>query len=196
VKVVVRAALLAYPKEFRTDFGAEYARTVDDLVTHGGRRGLNSALRIAVEALTVGPRMRWENLMSSTRIMLSAVVGFVALASLAAGSTATGILTASVIVLLLLQLAGRNRLIAPIEDVNPRSRWLRLVNPEATTTKESTVKHLRWLALPVLGLGLVFLFFGLIWTALPQLGVGVALVAVAASLWRVTAGVWPVVPEA
>lgn len=191
----MRAALLAYPKEFRTDFGAEYARTVDDLVAHGGRSDLGSALLIASEALTVGPRMRWENLMSSTRIMLSAVVGFVALAALAAGSTATGIFAASVILLLLLQLAGRDRPIAAIEDANPRSRWSRLLNPQ-TTTKESAVKHLRWLALPVLGPGLVFLFFGLIWTELPQLGVGVVLVAVAASLWRVTAGVWPMVHEA
>ena len=56
-------------------------------------------------------------------------------------------------------------------------------------------QHLRWLAVPVLGLGLVFLLFGLIWTEAPQLGVSAALVVGAASLWRVAAGAWPLGPE-
>ena len=53
------------------------------------------------------------------------------------------------------------------------------------------MRHLKWTATPVLALGLVFLFFGLIWTAAVQLAVGVALVGLAAAIWRATSGTWP-----
>ena len=51
--------------------------------------------------------------------------------------------------------------------------------------------HLKWIAVPVLALSLVFLFFGLIWTAAVQLAVGVALAGLASGVWRTTSGTWP-----
>lgn len=53
------------------------------------------------------------------------------------------------------------------------------------------MRHLRWSAVPIAALGLVFLFFGILWTAAPQLGAAVALLALAASIWRITSGTWP-----
>ena len=53
------------------------------------------------------------------------------------------------------------------------------------------MQNLKWIAMPVAALGLIFLFFGLIWTAAVQLAVGVALVGFAASVWRTTTGTWP-----
>ena len=51
--------------------------------------------------------------------------------------------------------------------------------------------HLKWIAVPVAALGLVFLFFGMIWQGAVQLTVAVALLAIAASIWRTTTGTWP-----
>jgi hypothetical protein len=55
----------------------------------------------------------------------------------------------------------------------------------------SDMRILRWLAVIPAALGLVFLFFALVWTEWPQLLVGVALLALAALVWRVFAGYWP-----
>ena len=51
--------------------------------------------------------------------------------------------------------------------------------------------HLRWIAVPITAVALVFLFFGLIWRGAVQLTVAVALLAIAASIWRTTTGTWP-----
>ncbi len=51
--------------------------------------------------------------------------------------------------------------------------------------------NLKWIAIPVAVLGLVFLFFGLIWAGAVQLAVAVALFAIAATIWRTTSGAWP-----
>ena len=51
--------------------------------------------------------------------------------------------------------------------------------------------YLKWVAVPLGALGLVFLFFGLIWQGAVQLAVAVALLAVAASIWRAATGTWP-----
>ena len=48
--------------------------------------------------------------------------------------------------------------------------------------------HVRWIALPLLALGLVLLAFGLLWQGAVQLGVGGALVLLAALVWRSAAG--------
>ncbi len=54
--------------------------------------------------------------------------------------------------------------------------------------------HLKWIAVPVAALGLVFLFFGMIWQGAVQLTVAIALFAIAASIWRPTTGTWPLTP--
>ena len=51
--------------------------------------------------------------------------------------------------------------------------------------------NLKWIAVPVAALGLVFLFFGMIWQGAVQLSVAVAMLAIAASIWRTTTGTWP-----
>lgn len=53
------------------------------------------------------------------------------------------------------------------------------------------MQHLKWLAVPLALLGLVFLFFGLIWRGAAQLGGAVALLSLAAATWRTTTGTWP-----
>ena len=53
------------------------------------------------------------------------------------------------------------------------------------------MQQLKWLAVPLTLLGLVFLFFGLIWQGAVQLGVAVALLALAAAAWRTSTGTWP-----
>jgi Na+/phosphate symporter len=53
------------------------------------------------------------------------------------------------------------------------------------------VHHLKWIALPVAAVGLILLFFGLIWIGVVQLVSGAALVVLAAGIWRITTGTWP-----
>ena len=53
------------------------------------------------------------------------------------------------------------------------------------------MKHLKWITIPIAALGLIFLFFGLIWQGAVQAGVAVALLAVAATIWRTISGTWP-----
>ena len=53
------------------------------------------------------------------------------------------------------------------------------------------MKHLKWTAIPVAALGLVFAFFGILWIALPQLAAGAALLTIAVGVWRTTTGAWP-----
>ena len=45
------------------------------------------------------------------------------------------------------------------------------------------MQHLKWIALPVAALALIFLFFGLIWRGAVQLAVGGALLSLAAGIW-------------
>lgn len=51
--------------------------------------------------------------------------------------------------------------------------------------------HIKWTAVPIAALGLVFLFFGIIWQGAVQLAVAAALLALAAATWRTTTGTWP-----
>jgi hypothetical protein len=53
------------------------------------------------------------------------------------------------------------------------------------------MQQLKWISVPVAAVGLVFLLFGLMWVEAVQLGVAVALLALAASIWRATTGMWP-----
>lgn len=55
------------------------------------------------------------------------------------------------------------------------------------------MQHLKWLAVPLGLVGVVFLFFGLIWQGAVQLGVAVALLALAAAAWRTSTGTWPLI---
>lgn len=58
------------------------------------------------------------------------------------------------------------------------------------------MRNLRWVAVPVSVLGLVFGFFGVMWTGAVQLAVAAALLVLAAAIWRTTAGTWPLATNA
>jgi hypothetical protein len=58
------------------------------------------------------------------------------------------------------------------------------------------VKHLRWLAVGPLALGIIFLFIAMLWWEEAQLAVAVALFAAAAGVWRAFAGTWPRMSDA
>ena len=51
--------------------------------------------------------------------------------------------------------------------------------------------NLKWIAVPIAIVGLVFVFFGVIWAGVIQLAVAVALLAIAAAIWRTATGSWP-----
>ena len=53
------------------------------------------------------------------------------------------------------------------------------------------MQHLKWIAVPVFALSLIFLFFGLIWQGVVQLAVGLVLAGLAAVVWRTSSGTWP-----
>lgn len=53
------------------------------------------------------------------------------------------------------------------------------------------MRHLKLTAIPLAIVGVVFLFFGLIWQGAVQLGVALALLALAAAVWRTTSGAAP-----
>jgi hypothetical protein len=53
------------------------------------------------------------------------------------------------------------------------------------------VKHLRWLAVAPLALGILFLLVALMWWEGAQFAVALALFVVAAGVWRAFAGTWP-----
>lgn len=75
---LARLTLLAYPRAFQQAFGASYLQAVADLEAHSGRSRLRIAGRLAGEALTTGPAMRWENLMSSAKLILTVIVAIAA----------------------------------------------------------------------------------------------------------------------
>ncbi len=75
---VARVALLAYPRSFRRQYGAEWTRTVTDLRTHGGLGRTRLVARVAADVLVTAPRMRWANLMKSSRLILTVIGAVVA----------------------------------------------------------------------------------------------------------------------
>lgn len=58
------------------------------------------------------------------------------------------------------------------------------------------MQKLKWIALVPAGLGLIFLFFGLIWSGAVQLGAAAGLLVLAACTWRAFSGQWQFVAEA
>jgi len=54
------------------------------------------------------------------------------------------------------------------------------------------MRALRWLAIPPLAIGFLFLFAAVTWTEVVPLLVAAALFGVSAIIWRAFAGSWPV----
>jgi hypothetical protein len=122
MNLLVRVALLAYPRSFRRHYGAEWARTIADMRTHSHRSALRVAGTVIVEAFTTAIHMRWENLMKPTKTLLTVVAAAVALAALMMGSEAIAVLVVAIVVLVGLQFAGKDRPITPTHPSATR-RW-------------------------------------------------------------------------
>jgi hypothetical protein len=122
MNLLVRLALLAYPRSFRHHYGTEWTRTIADMRTHSHQSPLRVSGVVAAEALTTAIRMRWENLMKPTKTLLSVLAATIALAALVMGSEAIAILAVAIVVLVGLQLAGKDRPINPTDPSITR-RW-------------------------------------------------------------------------
>lgn len=123
MNTLVRAALWAYPREFRRHYGAEWTRTVNDLAVHGGPGNARVVAMVLAEAATVGVRMRWETLMPAARTTLTVIAVVIALAALVVGSPAIAVLAVALVAGAALQLAGRDRPIAPTAPRVTRRWW-------------------------------------------------------------------------
>ena len=124
MNALVRAALWAYPREFRRDYGTEWTRTVNDLKVHGGRSTARVIASVLAEAATVGVRMRWENLMPTARTAFTVIAAVIALAALVVGSPAIAVLAVALVALAALQFAGRDRPIATTDPAITRRWWM------------------------------------------------------------------------
>ena len=78
MNLLARLTLLAYPRSFRRSFGPDYLRTVADLHDHGRHSNARVAQRLLSDALTTAPAMRWENLMNSSKLILTVIAAVAA----------------------------------------------------------------------------------------------------------------------
>lgn len=88
MKLLARMVLLAYPRSFRQDYGAEWTRTVNDLRVHRGLGTARIFARVLVDAFATAPRMRWENLVGPTKTILQIVAVIAGVLGLLIGSPA------------------------------------------------------------------------------------------------------------
>ncbi len=75
---LARLTLLAYPRSFRSDFGADYLQAATDLSTHDQHGRLRIAGRLVGDALTTAPNLRWEYLMKPAKLTLTVVAAVAA----------------------------------------------------------------------------------------------------------------------
>ena len=115
MNLLVRVALLAYPRSFRRHYGAEWARTIADMRAHGHDSALRVGGTVVAEAFTTAIHMRWENLMKPTKTLLAVLAATIALAALVMGSEAIAVLVVAIVVLVGLQFAGKDRPITPTD---------------------------------------------------------------------------------
>jgi len=122
MNLLVRVALLAYPRSFRHHYGAEWARTIADMATHSHHSALRVGSTVVTEAFTTAIHMRWENLMKPTKTLLTVIAATITLAALMVGSEAIAVLAIAIMVLVGLQFAGKDRPITPTDPSITR-RW-------------------------------------------------------------------------
>jgi hypothetical protein len=122
VSHLLRVALLAYPRQFRRHYGTEWARTLVDLHVHSGHSTPRVAVTVVGEVFTTAVRMRWENLMATTKRALMVIIGALALVALMMGSTAIILLIGALVALIGLQVAGKDRPIAADKSLTT-DRW-------------------------------------------------------------------------
>ena len=122
MNLLARVALLAYPRSFRREYGAEWARTIADMRRHGNRSAMRVAGTVIAEVFTTAIHMRWENLMQPTKAVLTVLAATVVLAALVLGSEAIAVVAIAIVVLVGLQFAGKDRPITPTDPTVTR-RW-------------------------------------------------------------------------
>ncbi len=122
MNLLVRVALLAYPRSFRRHYGTEWTRTIADMRNHSHHSSVRVAGAVVAEAFTTALHMRWENLMKPTKTVLTVIAATIALAALAMGSEAIAVLVVAIVVLAGLQFAGKDRPITPTDRSITR-RW-------------------------------------------------------------------------
>jgi len=122
MNLLVRVALLAYPRSFRRHYGAEWTRTITDMRTHSHHSSVRVAGVVVAETFTTAVHMRWENLMKPTKTVLTVIAATIAFAALIMGSEAIAILAFAIVVLAGLQFAGQDRPITPTDPSITR-RW-------------------------------------------------------------------------
>lgn len=131
MNALARVALLAYPRQFRRQYGHEWARTINDLRVHHGLSTTRIAAKVVTEAATVALRMRWENLMPAARAIVTMVALIATLAAFVVGSPAIAVIVVALVVLGALQFAGRDRPIALTDPSITRRWWLWLAGSAA-----------------------------------------------------------------
>jgi hypothetical protein len=122
MNLLLRVALLAYPRSFRRHYGTEWVRTIADMRTHSHHSAIRIGGTVVAEALTTAVHMRWENLMKPTRTALTVIAATITLAALVMGSEAIAVLAVAIVVLVGLQFAGKDRPITPT-DPSVTRRW-------------------------------------------------------------------------
>jgi len=81
-----RAALHAYPADFRQEYGDELVRSVHDLRQHARIDRRRLGLRLLGDVATTAPRMRMEHLMSRGTTVAVVVLGTILVIAAAVGS--------------------------------------------------------------------------------------------------------------
>jgi hypothetical protein len=122
VNKIARLVLMAYPKSFRREFGAEWSRTIEDMRVHGGHSRARIVGRVLSDAAVTASRMRWENLMGTFKTALVIIAAIVGAAALVFGSPAVAMLVVAVVVLLAV-LASRHEPPIAAEFTAWSARW-------------------------------------------------------------------------
>ena len=122
MRLLARLTLLAYPRSFRTGFGADYLQTIADLQTFGAHSRLRIAGRLIGDALTTAPTMRWESLMSSAKHILVVLAAVAAAFGVLLGAPFVALPTIAIFAVLVLVARRHDRPIAT-EAAAWSERW-------------------------------------------------------------------------
>jgi len=121
---IARLALLAYPREFRREYGDEIVRCMRDMRRHGDVDRARLAGRVAADVLLTAPRMRLETLMHRS-IVLTLALGIVALIAAVAILPVALVALAAVVAGAAVVIGRRHD--GPLGDSPPSAGWRRCV---------------------------------------------------------------------
>ena len=175
------AMLALHPRRFRTEYRAQMLQLFTDQLRYSPSRPRVWLSALKDLALSVSSQRLEESMRSNFIVALGgATLATVGLVGVVAGrpSGGLGALAAS-IGLILVAVVGTAFLLRRSAD-QPSALGIEGGGMES----RSVVGLLKWTAVPVAGLGLVFAFFGLAWGSAVHGGVAVVLLAVSALIWR------------